>query len=95
MSYRKLENGHANGHAKPADVAPAKKDTLPPAINEEDWEKYQLKAGVLFPTAPYKFTWDLVVLVLILYSAITVPFRLAMNHPAGNVLSDSKPSRPR
>lgn len=63
-------------------VASKRLDVLPPAINEEDWEKFQKKAGVLFPTAPRKFAWDVLMLMLILYSSITVPFRIALSHPA-------------
>lgn len=55
---------------------------LPSAINEEDWEKYLTKIDLLFPVGTRKFRWDLFMLVLILYSAVTVPFRLGMSHPA-------------
>ena len=55
---------------------------VPDVVNEEDWEKWHDKAGVLFPVGPLKFRWDLLMLVLILYSAVTVPFRLCMDYPA-------------
>ena len=58
------------------------KQDFPDAINEEDWEKYQQRAMVLFPVAPRKFAWDIFMLLLILYSSVTVPFRLGMDHPA-------------
>lgn len=54
---------------------------LPKTIAEEDWEQY-INKGILFPHAPRKFRWDLLMLVLILYSCITVPFRLGMDHQA-------------
>jgi len=57
-------------------------NSLPNLINEEDWVKYTANSGMLFPVGPLKFRWDLWVLVLILYSAVTVPFRLGMDHPA-------------
>jgi len=69
---------------------------VPRRINEEDWVKYTMspvglqaspglglaKTSLLFPVGPLKFSWDLFMLVLIVYSAVTVPFRLAMDHPA-------------
>ncbi len=57
-------------------------DGFPERINDEDWEKYSTLTGLLFPSGPKKFRWDLFVLALILYSAVTVPFRLGMNHAA-------------
>ena len=57
-------------------------DGLPKLINEEDWTKYATHSGLFFPVAPIKFKWDLFMLVLILYSSVTVPFRLCMDHPA-------------
>jgi hypothetical protein len=57
-------------------------DGVPKVINEEDWVKYIGKASVLFPVAPRKFKWDIFMLAIILYSAVTVPFRLAMDHAA-------------
>ena len=59
-----------------------KEAVIPPTINEEDWEKYATKSGLLFPAGPIKFKWDLFILVLILYSSISVPFRLGMSHAA-------------
>ena len=55
---------------------------LPISINEEDWERYQAKARLLFPLGSLKFRWDCLVLLLILYSSVAVPFRLGMGHPA-------------
>ena len=55
---------------------------LPFQIHEEDWGKYAHRAGLLFPTAPLKFRWDLVLLCLIVYSSVAVPFRLGMGHKA-------------
>ena len=55
---------------------------VPETINEEDWERYTTMSGLLFPVAPRKFAWDLLILFLILYSSVTVPFRLGMNHAA-------------
>ena len=55
---------------------------IPQMINEEDWEKYSEVTGLLFPSGPLKFKWDLYVLGLIVYSSISVPFRLGMSHPA-------------
>ena len=56
--------------------------SLPDIIPEEDWERYAKKNAktlLLFPSGPLKFRWDLFILVLILYSCISVPFRLGMN----------------
>ena len=72
----------ANGCGTLVPETPA---ALPPAINEEDWEKYSKKASVLFPSAPRKFAWDVVMLGLIIYSSITVPFRMALSFPAEGV----------
>ena len=59
---------------------------LPQLINEEDWVKYTADAktpsGLLFPVGAWKFRWDLLMLSLIIYSAVTVPFRLGMDHSA-------------
>ena len=60
---------------------PTNDGRLPKTIAEEDWELYVGK-GILFPHGPRKFRWDLLMLVLILYSCITVPFRLGMDHQA-------------
>ena len=49
--------------------------------NEEDWSLYTDR-GLLFPTAPLKFRFDLWIFALIVYSSVNVPFRLCMNHPA-------------
>jgi len=57
-------------------------EVLPISINEEDWERYQAKARLLFPLGTLKFRWDWLVLLLILYSSVAVPFRLGMGHPA-------------
>ena len=56
--------------------------TLPEMIYAEDWEKWQTKAGVLFPSGTFKFRWDLVIVIVILYSSVTVPFRLCMGKEA-------------
>lgn len=57
-------------------------DELPDEINEEEWPQYTKSTGLLFPNGTIKFRWDLFMLFLILYSCISVPFRLGMNHPA-------------
>jgi hypothetical protein len=41
---------------------------------------------VIFPTDNWKETWDLWVLVLILYSAVMVPYRICFNSPAVGVV---------
>lgn len=39
---------------------------------------------LLFPLAPLKFKWDLFMLMLIIYSCISAPFRIGMSHyPTG------------
>ena len=55
---------------------------IPIMIDEGDWEKFAPLTGLLFPHAPLKFRWDLFMLALILYSSVTVPFRMGMDHPA-------------
>ena len=57
------------------------KRAIPKIIPEEDWQRYT-GFGVLFPLGYIKFRWDLMMLVLILYSCISVPFRLGMHHLA-------------
>ena len=54
---------------------------VPLVCNEDEWSDY-VSTGLFFPTAPLKFRWDLWMLVLIVYSCVTVPFRLGMGHPA-------------
>ena len=39
-------------------------------------------ACILFPCAPFKEAWDTMVLVLIIYSAVTVPFRVCFSSEA-------------
>ena len=55
---------------------------LPAVINEEDWERYAERSGLLFPSGPLKFQFDLLMLLMILYSSVTVPFYLGMDHLA-------------
>ena len=57
-------------------------DELPATIPEEDWDRYvgKTKDWLLFPLAPLKFRWDLMMLGLILYSCVSVPFRLGLGH---------------
>ena len=55
---------------------------LPAYIPEEDWERYTHKTNLLFPQGTRKLRWDLVMLVLILYSVVAVPFQLGMSHEA-------------
>jgi len=60
------------------------KHQVPSVVPEEDWERYVtvLDNFLLFPLGRFKFKWDLVMMGLIIYSCISVPFRLGLNHPA-------------
>ena len=71
--YGKLSRG------MPAD------NQIPDQINEADWERWAKPTGLFFSTGPLKFRWDSLVMVLILYSCSSVPFRLGMNHPPEGV----------
>ena len=57
-------------------------DGMPAMIPEEDWVRYVHTSGLLFPLGPLKFRWDLFMLILIVYSCISVPFRFGMDHDA-------------
>ena len=54
---------------------------MPALIAEDDWERY-VNRGLLFPLGRRKFKWDLLMLMLIVYSCISVPFRLGLSHDA-------------
>lgn len=48
----------------------------------EEWRKRVIQAGIFLPTDPWKETWDVMILMLILYSAVAVPYRICFNAPA-------------
>ena len=52
----------------------------PLLINEDEWEQHKHR-GLLFPSAPLKWKWDVLVFGMIIYSCIVVPWRIGMNHP--------------
>lgn len=54
-------------------------------IPEEEWVRYVDKAELLFPLGRFKFRWDLLMLVFIIYSCISVPFRFGMSHEATGI----------
>lgn len=43
-------------------------------------------AGIILPTDPWKETWDVVILMLIIYSAIMVPYRICFEAGADGVM---------
>ena len=55
-------------------------------IPVDGWE--QAKTTVFFPISPWKEKWDTIVLFLILYSAVSVPFRVCFSSEAEGVLWD-------
>ncbi len=68
-------SGRCCSGSKPVDsgftaLPDEKRDSIP----EDQWN--QVKTSVLFPCGPLKEKWDVVVLFLILYSAVVVPFRI-------------------
>jgi len=69
----------AKGHADEDSVSSR---DLPDTINEDEWQEYAKRTSLFFPTGPLKFKWDLVMLALIVYSCVTVPFRIGMDHAA-------------
>ena len=54
---------------------------LPSSIPADDWEKWRvrLEGYVHFPVAPAQVPWDLALLLLIIYSSVSVPLRVGMN----------------
>ena len=64
---------------------PATEKDIPDQINEEDWIRWTRPTGLFFNQGAMKFKWDIWILVLILYSCISVPFRLGMGHPAEGI----------
>ena len=61
---------------------------MPRMIPEEDWERYATRTRgtfLLFPLGKLKFRWDLVMMALIVYSCVSVPFRLGLDHEATGV----------
>ena len=49
---------------------------------EETMKRMVREAGVILPTDPWKEMWDVFILVLIIYSAIAVPYRICFESPA-------------
>ena len=49
-------------------------------VPEHAWET--VRSGVFFPVAPLKKAWDLVVMLLIVYSVVMVPFRVGFEAQA-------------
>jgi len=58
----------------------AEKRALKMYVPEDKWE--QAETDVYFPKQPWKQQWDIVILVLILYSCVIVPFRIGMDADA-------------
>ena len=54
--------------------------------SEDIVSKRAKEANIILPTDPWKESWDLGVLVLILYSAIVVPYRICFDSPATGFL---------
>ena len=55
---------------------------LPAKINVEDWARYVESTKLLFPQGARKFRWDILMMVLIVYTCFAVPFRMCMSYPA-------------
>ena len=61
------------------------------ADDEDDDEEEVLRktvhaAGVILPTDPWKEMWDLYILMFIIYSAITVPYRICFEAAADGIM---------
>ena len=71
----------AAGGAKPT---PAQKRLAKTYVAEDKWEQAveHETTNVWFPKMPAKQRWDLVILLLILYSCVVVPFRIGMGADA-------------
>lgn len=57
-------------------------EAMPSVIPSDDWERWVGKVDVVFPDEPWKLKWDFLLMVAIVYSCVTVPFRLGMAYPA-------------
>ena len=53
---------------------------------EETMKRIVREAGVILPTDPWKEMWDVFILVLIIYSAIAVPYRICFESPASGMV---------
>ena len=62
------------------------------SVSEEDWR--ECRAGVFFPMHPWKEAWDTLILPLVLYAAVFVPFHLSFHSEASAALSNLKPCDP-
>lgn len=56
------------------------KKRVEPGIPEHAWES--VESGVFFPVAPMKKMWDSLVMILIIYSVIMVPYRVCFEAEA-------------
>ena len=54
------------------------------SVPEGEWERWSNDTGssIIFPAGPKKTLWDILMLGLILYSCVTVPFRIGMEADA-------------
>jgi hypothetical protein len=76
---------------KPMSASRADKAGAAAADDDEEDEEEVMKrivreAGVIIPTDPWKEKWDVMILVMILYSAIVVPYRICFDAPAAGVV---------
>jgi hypothetical protein len=74
-----------SSHARMTQVAAPTEDVREVrAIPEGEWERWlaQTRRCLLFPCGPRKTSWDIAMLCLILYSCVTVPFRIGMGAEA-------------
>lgn len=53
---------------------------------EEQMKRIVREAGVIIPTDPWKERWDVLILVMIIYSAIVVPYRICFESPASGLM---------
>ena len=82
-SRRPLTVSHALAQAKAAELVRkgTKKDVQDAVetVPEGDWERFARREKcMLFPPGPRKTSWDIMMLVLILYSCVSVPYRIGM-----------------
>ena len=76
--YRRLDDEHADGEVGDGDPSV----DISPALDSSPDLRTLGKHGLIMPTDSLKQKWDLLILVLILYSAAVVPLRVCFQAPA-------------
>ena len=83
MEHFSLSLQHLCHAVKTAVCGPASpKDAMEEEDDEDEEALNARAAGVFLPTDKWKETWDLLVLNMIIYSAISVPYRICFDAPA-------------